>query len=61
MADKAAAAEFKAKGNAALSAKDFDAAVKWYTEVRMGRANAGPFGVVRDTCSPVERLPRASA
>jgi hypothetical protein len=60
MADKAAAAEFKAKGNAALSAKDFDAAVKWYTEVRMGRANARPFWG-RDTCSPMERLPRASA
>jgi hypothetical protein len=60
MADKAAAAEFKAKGNAALSAKDFDAAVKWYTEVRMGRANAGLLGVPGHVF-PMERLPRASA
>jgi hypothetical protein len=44
MPDKAKAAEAKAKGNAALSAKDFDAAIKHYTEVRRferGSRNAG--------------------
>jgi hypothetical protein len=34
MADKAKAAEWKAKGNAALSAKNFDEAITAYTQVR---------------------------
>ena len=38
MSDKEKAAEFKAKGNAALQKQNFDEAIKFYTEVN-GRAH----------------------
>ena len=38
MSGKDLAAAAKAKGNAALSAKDFDGAIKAYTEVRFSEA-----------------------
>jgi hypothetical protein len=41
MADKAAAAAAKAKGNDALAAKRFDEAIAHYTEVSFSRAAVG--------------------
>lgn len=44
MADaRARAAEFKAKGNAAFVAKQFDEAINWFTQVRRRRVECGSF------------------